>query len=78
MPKAAKSSPSIADLCKELEGLSQQLESDELPLEDAIARYEEAMSIVSKVQTRLDAAEQKVRMLTEQDTAEENAKQAEA
>lgn len=51
----------------ELEGLVGQLEQGELTLEESLQRFERGVSLVRTCQNALQAAEQKVAQLTEQD-----------
>ena len=48
------------DLLKRLEGLVARLEKGELPLEEALAAFEEGVGLVRRGQTRLDAMERRV------------------
>ena len=47
-----------------LEAIVEQMESDKLPLEDLIVRYEEGMNLVKICQERLANAEQKIEIIT--------------
>ena len=49
----------------ELEETVRQLESGNLTLDESIAEFEKAMGLVRICNERLEAAEQRVRMLTE-------------
>jgi len=46
-----------------LETIVDQMESDKLPLEDLIVRYEEGMNLVKVCQERLTTAEQKIEII---------------
>ena len=46
-----------------LEGIVEQMESGNLPLEDLIVRYEEGMNLVKICQERLANAEQKIEII---------------
>ena len=48
-----------------LEATAARLESGELGLDDAIAEYEKAVGLIKLCNERLEAAEQRVRLLTE-------------
>lgn len=63
---AKKESPqkSFKELETELQGIVTQLESSDIPLEDAIAAFEDGNKLLKEAQARLEAAEQKVRILT--------------
>ena len=50
----------------QLEGIVQQMENAELPLEELIERYEEGMRLVKVCSAKLADAEQKVEVLTRQ------------
>jgi exodeoxyribonuclease VII small subunit len=47
-----------------LEKLVAEMESGQLPLDSLIARYEEGVGLVTLCQERLDAAEQKIQIIT--------------
>ena len=55
-----KKSPSIDKQFEQLEKLIAQLENDTLPIEKALACYEESMQIVANCKKDLAAIEQKV------------------
>lgn len=48
---------------KKLEGIVESMESDELPLESLLARYEEGMRLAKICQTKLSEAELKIQQL---------------
>jgi exodeoxyribonuclease VII small subunit len=55
----------------ELEGIVQQMEQGELPLEDALKQFERGIQLVRAGQLKLTQAEQKVQiLLSEQDHSE--------
>lgn len=54
---------SLSELTTEIDQAVAALESNELPLEEAIQRYELGMSLLKAAQTKLNAAEQQVRLL---------------
>jgi exodeoxyribonuclease VII small subunit len=79
MPKTAKSagakSVSLDDLpfeqaLEKLEAIVEAMEGDELPLESMLSRYEEGVRLVKACQSKLAAAEVRIRRL-EQNTAGE-------
>jgi exodeoxyribonuclease VII small subunit len=55
----------FAATLERLEGLVERLESGELSLEGALAAFEQGVRLSRDAQRRLDAAELKVRTLTE-------------
>lgn len=57
-------SPSIESAMERLEKLIDEMEGDALPLEKLITRYEEGVSLVRLCQEKLDAAEQKIQIIT--------------
>ena len=63
MPKSASSPKSFEAAVSELEAIVQEMESGNLPLEDALARYQHGVGLLRHCQTTLDDAEQRVRML---------------
>lgn len=48
---------------KRLEGIVEAMESDELPLETMLSRYEEGARLVEHCQTKLSAAEVRIRQV---------------
>lgn len=52
-----------------LEGLVDRLESGELPLEDALAAFEEGVALSRRCASDLDAAERRIEVLVEQNGA---------
>ena len=63
MPKSASSPKSFEAAVSELEVIVQEMESGNLPLEDALARYQRGVGLLRHCQTTLGDAEQRVRML---------------
>jgi exodeoxyribonuclease VII small subunit len=53
---------------KRLEAIVEQMESGELPLEDLIGRYEEGMKLVKVCQERLASAEERIEIITRNNT----------
>ncbi len=45
---------------KKLEEMTKRLEADDLPLEDALSLFEEALSLAKKIKDELDRAKLKV------------------
>lgn len=66
MSEAADPSPlSFEQALTELEGLVDTLERGELSLEDSLAAFERGIQLTRTCQHVLDAAEQRVRILTD-------------
>ena len=63
MPKSAIPPKSFEAAVSELEAIVQEMESGNLPLEDALARYQRGVTLLRHCQTTLSAAEQRVRVL---------------
>jgi exodeoxyribonuclease VII small subunit len=62
-PGAAKPDASFEDSVGRLEQIVQRLESGELPLEDAVALFEEGVRLARATQRQLEAAERRVEQL---------------
>jgi len=56
---------------EELEGLVERMEEGELSLEDSLKTYERGIALSRACQKSLDAAEQRIRILSEKDGAAE-------
>ncbi len=54
---------SFESTIQELEQLVEQLESGDIPLDDALKKFERGIALARNGQTKLDAAEQRVRIL---------------
>ncbi len=67
MSKKPKDEAKFEDLVAQVEQALQQLEGGELPLEDALHRYEEGVASLRKCYEILKKAEKKVQLLTERD-----------
>jgi len=61
--EAAKGSLPFEDALKKLEGIVEAMESEDLPLEALLARYEEGTRLVKICQEKLAEAELKIRQL---------------
>jgi len=61
--EAAKVSLPFEDALKKLEGVVEAMESDDLPLETLLARYEEGSRLVKICQEKLAEAELKIQQL---------------
>lgn len=53
------------DAMSRLDAIVAKLEEDKLPLEEMLARYEEGITLARYCGGKLDAAEQKVRLIAE-------------
>jgi exodeoxyribonuclease VII small subunit len=60
---AAKGSLPFEDALKKLEGVVEAMESDDLPLETLLTRYEEGSKLVKICQEKLAEAEVKIQQL---------------
>ena len=60
---AAKGSLPFEEALKKLEGVVEAMESDDLPLETLLARYEEGVKLVKVCQEKLAEAELKIQQL---------------
>ena len=70
-PEAITEPPQFERALEELEGLVDRLEGEDLTLEESLAVFERGIGLTRTCQQALDAAEQRVRILTEQsDSAE--------
>jgi exodeoxyribonuclease VII small subunit len=56
---------------EELEGLVERMEEGDLSLEDSLKTYERGIELSRACQKSLDAAEQRIQILTEKDGATE-------
>jgi exodeoxyribonuclease VII small subunit len=64
-PPAAKSDEQTFETAMErLEHVVQEMESDKLPLEDLLTRYEEGVKLVKVCQEKLAAAEKRIEIIT--------------
>ena len=63
---APKNTASFEQSLEQLESLVEALEDGDLPLEQALAHFEEGIALTRKCQSLLTDAEQKVRLLSEQ------------
>jgi len=66
----ARNSPPFEEALKKLEGIVESMESDGLPLETLLSRYEEGTKLVKICQEKLAEAELKIQQL-EKDVAGE-------
>ena len=73
----AKANPPFEEALKQLEGIVEAMESDELPLEALLARYEEGTKLIKICQEKLAEAEVKIRQLEKSAAGEMKLKQLE-
>ena len=66
--KATTSSPSFEQSINELESIVNEMEQGDLPLHEALQKFERGIELSRLSQKALVEAEQKVRILTEQNT----------
>ena len=59
----ARGNPPFEDALKKLEGVVEAMESDDLPLETLLAKYEEGSRLVKICQEKLAEAELKIQQL---------------
>ena len=64
---ADDATPTFEQALAELETLVQQMEGGDLALEDALAAFERGVALTKICQSALDAAELKIRTLTDAD-----------
>jgi exodeoxyribonuclease VII small subunit len=67
MAKNNKAEPKFEELVAQVEQALQQLDSGDLPLEDALKRYEEGVAALRLAFGILKKAEKKVQLLSERD-----------
>lgn len=70
MPKAAPQSeqdgePAFEDALRQLESIVEAMESDDLPLDQLLKRFEEGTRLAQLCQNRLSTAEVRIRKLEE-------------
>ena len=68
---------SFEDALKRLETLTQAMQSSEMPLEDALAAYQEGNELVKYCQQKLAEVEQKLQVLDAGELKELNLEQSE-
>lgn len=68
---------SFEEAVKRLETLTQAMQSSEMPLEDALAAYQEGSELVKYCQTKLAEVEQKLQVLDAGEIKELNLEQSE-
>jgi exodeoxyribonuclease VII small subunit len=67
----AKNAPQLEQSLDKLEALVERMESGEMTLEEALAAFEQGVALTRECQQALTQAEQKVRILLEQDAQAE-------
>ena len=67
MPKKKTDEPRFEDLVTQVEQALEQLASGDLPLEDALKRYEDGVAALRQAFGILKKAEKKVQLLSERD-----------
>jgi len=67
---SVKNNLPFEEALKKLEGIVEVMESDELPLETLLAKYEEGTRLVKACQTKLAEAELKIQQLEKTSTGE--------
>ncbi len=67
----AKKAPQLEESLDRLEKLVERMESGEMTLEESLAAFEQGVKLTRECQQALTQAEQKVRILLEQDPAAE-------
>jgi exodeoxyribonuclease VII small subunit len=60
---AARNSPPFEEVLKKLDGIVEAMESDDLPLETLLSKYEEGTKLVKICQEKLAEAELKIQQL---------------
>lgn len=70
MPTKKEQPRDFEDAMKRLDAIVEKLEEDKLPLEEMLARYEEGVALAKYCAEKLEAAEQKVRLIARQSGGE--------
>ena len=63
-PSAKSSEENFENAMARLEAIVEQMESDKLPLEDLLTRYEEGVKLVKVCEDKLTAAEKRIEIIT--------------
>jgi exodeoxyribonuclease VII small subunit len=69
-PTAKSSEENFESAMARLESIVEQMESDKLPLEDLLTRYEEGVKLVKVCEEKLTAAEKRIEIITRNDAGE--------
>jgi exodeoxyribonuclease VII small subunit len=64
--KTGEIPPTFEEAMEKLESIVTRLEEDKLPLDEMLASYEEGVTLARLCGEKLEAAEQKVRLITTQ------------
>lgn len=64
MPKSPKATKSYRQLSDELAELLSWFESDDLDLDQAISKYEQAMEVITEMEKYLKTAENKIQKIS--------------
>ena len=64
--KTPSKEPNFEDSLERLEGLVQEMESGDLPLEDILKKYEEGNKLIKLCATKLNEAEKRIEILMNQ------------
>ncbi|QEY25256.1 exodeoxyribonuclease VII small subunit [Neisseria zalophi] len=75
--KKSAAPKSFEDALKRLETLTQAMQSSEMPLEEALAAYQEGNELVKYCQAKLAEVEQKLQVLDAEELKELNLEQSE-
>ena len=63
-PEPKNAEPTFESAIERLEKIVEQMESDKLPLEELLVRFEEGIKLVKICSEKLDAAEKRIEMIT--------------
>jgi exodeoxyribonuclease VII small subunit len=63
-PTPKSSEENFENAMTRLEAIVEQMESDKLPLEDLLTRYEEGVKLVKVCEDKLSAAEKRIEIIT--------------
>lgn len=69
-PGGGKNSPPFEEALKKLETVVEAMESNDLPLESLLERFEEGIRLVQACQTKLEEAELKIQQLEKNSAGE--------
>ena len=62
--KKTASGPSFEEALEELEGLVEEMESEQLPLEQLVANYEKGSKLMAHCQSVLETARERIELIT--------------
>ncbi len=69
---AAKKKPSFEERLRQVESLISAMESGEMPLEDAMRQYEEALTSLNALEKEIGEAQQRLTVLRQRTNGEQN------